>query len=73
MMTLGKGEVIKQIIEDFESAGYSVTPYLVNARDFGVPQLRERVFLVGVHREKVIKNINLSIQLLKISWGYGKS
>lgn len=55
MMTLGKGEVIKQIIEDFESAGYSVTPYLVNARDFGVPQLRERVFLVGVHREKVIK------------------
>ncbi|MGP6147456.1 DNA cytosine methyltransferase [Jeotgalibaca sp. A122] len=53
MMTLGKGEVIKQIIEDFESAGYTVTPHLVNARDYGVPQSRERVFLIGVHKEKI--------------------
>ncbi|MDT2667863.1 DNA (cytosine-5)-methyltransferase 1 [Enterococcus sp. DIV1279b] len=53
MMTLGKGEVLKQIIEDFASAGYTVTPHLVNARDYGVPQLRERVFLIGVHKEKI--------------------
>ncbi|WPK13070.1 DNA cytosine methyltransferase [Lysinibacillus louembei] len=53
MMTLGKGEVLKQIVEDFSSAGYEVTPYLVNSRDYGVPQLRERVFLIGVHKEKV--------------------
>jgi len=51
MMTLGKGEVIKQIVEDFKSAGYEVTPYLVNSRDFGVPQLRERVFLIGVRND----------------------
>ena len=55
MMTLGKGEVLNQIIEDFASAGYTVTPHLVNARDYGVPQLRERVFLVGVHKEKIEK------------------
>lgn len=53
MMTLGKGEVLKQIIEDFSSAGYTVTAHLVNARDYGVPQSRERVFLVGVHKEKI--------------------
>ncbi|MFD2307810.1 DNA cytosine methyltransferase [Enterococcus termitis] len=53
MMTLGKGEVLKQIIEDFASAGYTVTPHLVNARDYGVPQARERVFLIGVHKEKI--------------------
>lgn len=51
MMTLGKGEVIKQIVEDFASAGYRVKYKLVNARDFGVPQLRERVFLVGVRED----------------------
>lgn len=51
MMTLGKGEVIRQIVEDFSSAGYKVTPYLVNSRDFGVPQIRERVFLVGVRND----------------------
>lgn len=48
MLTLGKGEVIKQIIQDFESAGYRVKYQLVNARDYGVPQIRERVFIVGV-------------------------
>lgn len=48
MMTLGKGEVLRQIHQDFESAGYRVKHQLVNARDFGVPQYRERVFLIGV-------------------------
>ncbi|EOA2583124.1 DNA cytosine methyltransferase [Enterococcus hirae] len=51
MMTLGQGEVLKQIVEDFSSAGYTVTPHLVNARDYGVPQNRQRVFLIGVHKE----------------------
>lgn len=55
MMTLGHGEVLKQIISDFAAAGYTVTPNLVNARDYGVPQSRERVFLVGVHKEKIEK------------------
>lgn len=51
LLTLGKGEVAKQIIQDFESAGYKVKYELVNARDFGVPQSRERVFIVGVRED----------------------
>lgn len=51
MMTLGKGEVLNQIIQDFESAGYNVETKLVNARDYGVPQLRERVFIVGIRKD----------------------
>ena len=51
MLTLGNGEVIKQIIQDFESAGYRVKYKLVNARDYGVPQIRERVFIVGVRND----------------------
>ncbi|MEH7254314.1 DNA cytosine methyltransferase [Neobacillus niacini] len=53
LTTLGKGEVLKQIEQDFESAGYKVQTKLVNARDYGVPQLRERVFIVGIR-----KNLN---------------
>ncbi|AJD92853.1 modification methylase [Jeotgalibacillus malaysiensis] len=50
MLTLGKGEVIKQISQDFASAGYDVQYKLLNARDYGVPQLRERVFIIGTKK-----------------------
>lgn len=63
MMTLGKGEVLRQIIEDFSSAGYTVTAYLVNARDYGVPQSRERVFLIGVHKEKIEEKFGYHYEL----------
>ncbi|WP_394234156.1 DNA cytosine methyltransferase [Niallia oryzisoli] len=48
MLTLGKGEVFKQIKQDFEATGYRIYPHLVNARDYGAPQIRERIFLIGV-------------------------
>lgn len=53
LLTLAKGEVFKQVIEDFSSAGYEVKAKLVNARDYGVPQSRERVFLIGTNIKKV--------------------
>ncbi|RBN42443.1 DNA (cytosine-5-)-methyltransferase [Priestia megaterium] len=51
MMTLGGGEVFKQIVEDFAAAGYNVQAKLLNARDYGVPQIRERVIIVGVRND----------------------
>ncbi|HHG7430928.1 DNA cytosine methyltransferase [Streptococcus pneumoniae] len=63
MMTLGRGEVLNQIVADFAAAGYTVTPRLVNARDYGVPQLRERVFLIGVHKEKIEQKYGFHYQL----------
>lgn len=51
MLTLGNGEVLNQIIQDFSSAGYRVNYKLVNSRDYGVPQLRERVFIVGIRND----------------------
>ena len=48
LMSLGKGEVLKMIIKDFENLGYCVKYKLLNAADYGVPQTRQRVFIVGV-------------------------
>jgi len=39
--------VAGQVIEDFESIGYSVSARLLNAKDFGVPQSRERLIYIG--------------------------
>lgn len=55
MLTLGKGEVIRQIAEDFAAAGYQVQYKLLNSRDYGVPQLRERVFIIGVRNDLTFK------------------
>ncbi|USK86153.1 DNA cytosine methyltransferase [Peribacillus asahii] len=51
ILSLGKGSVIKMICEDFEKAGYKVKYKLLNAADYGVPQTRQRVFIVGVRND----------------------
>ena len=47
LTTMKKGAVIKMIINDFKSLGYDVDYRLLAAADYGVPQNRERVFIVG--------------------------
>lgn len=51
ILSLGKGEVIKAIISDFQSIGYKVKYKLLNAADYGVPQTRMRVIIVGVRED----------------------
>ena len=51
ILSLGKGEVIKTIISDFQSIGYKVKYKLLNAADYGVPQTRMRVIIVGVRED----------------------
>lgn len=48
IITMDKGRVLARIINDFCEAGYRVDHWLLNAADYGVPQARSRVFLVGV-------------------------
>ena len=38
---------LKQVLKDFESLGYTVTYQLYRAVQYGVPQARERVLIVG--------------------------
>lgn len=45
------GETLRVILKDLESLGYKVSWKLLNASDFGVPQNRERIIIIG-HKEK---------------------
>ncbi len=47
ILSIQKGKVIKMIIEDFESLGYKVEYKTLKASDYGVPQNRERVVIMG--------------------------
>ncbi len=53
LLTANEGLAIRVISKDFASAGpgYRVYMGLLNAADFGVPQRRERVFIVGVRKD----------------------
>lgn len=48
MMTLHKGTIFNKVVHAFEDSGYKVFYSLANAADFGVPQKRERVIIVGI-------------------------
>lgn len=45
------GKVFDRIVRDFSDAGYRVQHRLFNAADYGVPQRRERVIIVGVRSD----------------------
>lgn len=46
-----KGRTLKTILEHLDDAGYDVVPpKTVNAMDFGVPQHRERVYIIGFRK-----------------------
>ena len=51
MMTLHKGAIFKRVISAFEEAGYKTFHSLLNAADYGVPQKRERVIIVGIRND----------------------
>ncbi len=47
ILSLGNGSAIKQIVSDFEAAGYTTSIHLVNMADYGIPQTRQRVIIIG--------------------------
>lgn len=51
LMTLHKGKIFQRVLMEFEDAGYKTSTKLINAADFGVPQKRERVIIVGIRKD----------------------
>ena len=59
LLTMGNGEVIEAIIDEFSSCGYNVFYQLLNAKNFGVPQDRERVIICGFRKDLQIHNFKI--------------
>lgn len=53
LLSANNRSAIKTIIDDLENIepGYLVKPRLYNFADYGVPQLRERVIIVGIRKD----------------------
>lgn len=48
LLTLYDGVAAKRIIKDFSELGYKVKPKVLYAPEYGVPQIRKRVFFVAL-------------------------
>jgi len=50
-----KGKTFATVISVLDELGYETYCQVLNASDFGLPQNRERIFIVGVNRRKIGK------------------
>ncbi len=51
ILDIDNGETISKIINEFSSLGYNVNYQLYQAYEYGIPQSRSRVFIVGLNRD----------------------
>jgi len=51
ILSANKGNAFPLIIKEFEDSGYDVFYKLLNSADFGVPQKRERVIIIGFRKD----------------------
>lgn len=54
ILSMEKGKVLDNIIKSFSNIGYRIEYRILNAADYGVPQLRERVIFVGTRLNRDI-------------------
>jgi DNA (cytosine-5)-methyltransferase 1 len=58
-----KGNTLKVIIASLEDLGYNVSYKMLNAKNFGIPQHRERIFIIATQGKK------FNFSRLKIEFG----
>jgi DNA (cytosine-5)-methyltransferase 1 len=51
-----KGNTLKTVLELLDNAGYKVYHKILNSLNFGVPQMRERIYFVGIKKDLIDDN-----------------
>lgn len=51
LVNINKGETLKNIVKLLSDVGYHVTYKILESTDFGIPQMRERIYFVGIRND----------------------
>lgn len=61
LLTMGNGQIIEAIVHAFKECGYTVFYKLLNAKDYCVPEDRERVIIVGFRNDLGIRSFEYPV------------
>lgn len=64
LLKLENGTLITKIIDMFTEIGYKICYQVFNSKDFGVPQSRDRIFIIGTINSNI--NLNITIPYKKV-------
>jgi len=65
LLTIHDGKAIKMIENDFQRLGYNISTKLYLAADYGVPQSRERVIIIGTNKKMALDVFNHPNEILE--------
>lgn len=61
LLTMGEGTIIEAIVDEFSKCDYNVFYKLLNAKDYAVPEDRERVIIIGFRKDLNIENFEFPV------------
>lgn len=62
------GITLKTILKDFEDVGYDMFFKVLNSSDYGIPQARKRIYIVGIKKDLNIKTFSFPVPIKKVSF-----
>ena len=54
LQSMNKGKTIKEMMEEFANCGYDIMWKILNAADYGVPQNRKRIIMIGTRIDAMV-------------------
>ena len=74
LQSISGGKVYQLILDELKKVGYKVQSKILEAKDYGTPQLRKRLFFVGVRNDiKIDFDFPKPLELLKMVVAIGSN
>lgn len=51
LRSANEGKALKKILSELEGAGYKITPHLYKFEEYGIPQARHRLIIIGIRND----------------------
>ena len=61
LQSANEGQAFIQILTELEECGYKLTPHLYKFQEYGVPQARHRIIIVGIRNDLVDEGIEFRV------------